>query len=237
LREQNLRMEDIVINYSHVNVYQGSSLILSDVNFELKQGEFVYLIGKTGAGKSSFIKTLYGEVLVKEGEANVVGYNLKTIKRKDVPFLRRKLGIVFQDFQLLNDRTVQANLDFVLRATGWENKAKREERIAEVLNEVSLAHLSAKMPYQISGGEQQRLVIARALLNNPPVFIADEPTGNLDPETSDDIVKLLIKINREHNTAVLMATHNYQLIDRYPSKIYSCTNNTITPEKGIYVKV
>jgi len=230
-------MEDIVINYSHVNVYQGSSLILSDVNFELKQGEFVYLIGKTGAGKSSFIKTLYGEVLVKEGEANVVGYNLKTIKRKDVPFLRRKLGIVFQDFQLLNDRTVQANLDFVLRATGWENKAKREERIAEVLNEVSLAHLSAKMPYQISGGEQQRLVIARALLNNPPVFIADEPTGNLDPETSDDIVKLLIKINREHNTAVLMATHNYQLIDRYPSKIYSCTNNTITPEKGIYVKV
>lgn len=237
MREQNLRMEDIVINYSHVNVYQGSSLILSDVNFELKQGEFVYLIGKTGAGKSSFIKTLYGEVLVKEGEANVVGYNLKTIKRKDVPFLRRKLGIVFQDFQLLNDRTVQANLDFVLRATGWENKAKREERIAEVLNEVSLAHLSAKMPYQISGGEQQRLVIARALLNNPPVFIADEPTGNLDPETSDDIVKLLIKINREHNTAVLMATHNYQLIDRYPSKIYSCTNNTITPEKGIYVKV
>ena len=230
-------MEETVISYSHVNVYQGSSLILSDVNFELKQGEFVYLIGNTGAGQSSFIKTMYGEVSVKEGEASIAGYNLKKLKKKDVPYLRRKLGIVFQDFQLLNDRTVQANLDFVLRATGWESKKKREERIAEVLNEVGLAHLSGKMPFQISGGEQQRLVIARALLNNPPVFIADEPTGNLDPETSDDIVKLLIKINREHNTAVLMATHNYQLIDKYPAKIYSCTNNTITPEKGIMVKM
>jgi cell division transport system ATP-binding protein len=230
-------MQENVINYCHVNVYQGTSLILSDVNFELKQGEFVYLIGKTGAGKSSFIKTLYGEVPVREGEANVVGYNLKGIKKKDVPYLRRKLGIVFQDFQLLNDRTVQANLDFVLRATGWESKPKREERIAEVLNEVGLAHLSGKMPFQISGGEQQRLVISRALLNNPPVIIADEPTGNLDPETSDDIVKLLIKINREHNTAVLMATHNYQLIDRYPATVYSCTGNTINLEKGITVKM
>ncbi|MBP6731982.1 MAG: ATP-binding cassette domain-containing protein [Chitinophagales bacterium] len=229
--------EDIVINYTHVNIYQGTSLILSDVNFELKQGEFVYLIGKTGAGKSSFIKTLYGEVPVKEGEAEVCDYNLKTIKKKEVPYLRRKLGIVFQDFQLLNDRTVQANLDFVLRATGWESKPKREERIAEVLNEVGLAHLSGKMPFQISGGEQQRLVIARALLNNPPLLIADEPTGNLDPETSDDIIKLLIKINREHNTAVLMATHNYQLIDRYPANIYSCANGSINLEKGIVVKV
>lgn len=227
---------ETVISYSHVNVYQGKSLILSDVNFELQQGEFVYLIGKTGAGKSSFIKTLYADVNVNEGEAMVCGYNLKTIKKKEVPYLRRKIGIVFQDFQLLNDRTVQQNLDFVLRATGWENKAKREERIAEVLNEVGLSHLSPKMPFQISGGEQQRLVIARALLNNPPVFIADEPTGNLDPETSDDIVKLLIKINREHNTAVLMATHNYQLIERYPAKIYSCHNNSVNLEKGIVVK-
>ena len=226
-----------VINYSHVNIYQGKSLILSDVNFELKQGEFVYLIGKTGAGKSSFIKTLYGEVPIKEGEASVCNYNLKALKKNDVPHLRRKLGIVFQDFQLLNDRNVQSNLDFVLRATGWENKVKREERIAEVLNEVGLSHLAAKMPFQISGGEQQRLVIARAMLNNPPVFIADEPTGNLDPETSDDIIKLLIKINREHNTSILMATHNYQLIDRYPSKIYSCANGSINQEKGIYVKV
>ncbi len=229
--------EDTVINYTHVNIYQGTSLILSDVNFELKQGEFVYLIGKTGAGKSSFIKTLYGEVPVKEGEAAVCDYNLKIIKKSEVPYLRRKLGIVFQDFQLLNDRTVQANLDFVLRATGWESKPKREERIAEVLNEVGLAHLSGKMPFQISGGEQQRLVIARALLNNPPLLIADEPTGNLDPETSDDIIKLLIKINREHNTAVLMATHNYQLIDRYPANIYSCANGSINLEKGIVVKI
>lgn len=174
---------------------------------------------------------------VKEGEAAVCDYNLKTIKKKEVPYLRRKLGIVFQDFQLLNDRTVQANLDFVLRATGWESKPKREERIAEVLNEVGLAHLSGKMPFQISGGEQQRLVIARALLNNPPLLIADEPTGNLDPETSDDIIKLLIKINREHNTAVLMATHNYQLIDRYPANIYSCANGSINLEKGIVVKI
>ncbi len=229
-------MEETVISYSHVNVYQGESQILSDVNFELKQGEFVYLIGKTGTGKSSFIKTLYGEARVKDGSATVCGYNLKTLTKKEVPFLRRKLGIVFQDFQLLHDRTVQSNLDFVLRATGWENKSKREERIAEVLNEVGLSHLLNKMPFQISGGEQQRLVIARALLNNPPMFIADEPTGNLDPETSDEIVRLLIKINREHNTAILMATHNYQIIDKYPSKIFSCSSNTIQQEQGINVK-
>ncbi|MFM2306506.1 MAG: hypothetical protein RLZZ367_1175 [Bacteroidota bacterium] len=225
-----------VISYQHVNVYQGGALILSDVNFELKQGEFVYLIGRTGAGKSSFIKTLYADIKVNEGEAEICGYNLKTIKKSEIPYLRRKIGIVFQDFQLLNDRTVQDNLDFVLRATGWESKPKREERIAEVLNEVGLTHLSPKMPYQISGGEQQRLVIARALLNNPPVLIADEPTGNLDPETSDEIMRLLIKINREHNTAVLMATHNYQLIERYPAQIYSCYNNSINAEKGINVK-
>lgn len=230
-------MEENVITYNSVNIYQGETLVLSDINFELKQGEFVYLIGKTGTGKSSFIKSLYGEVPVSEGQATVCDYNLKELTKKDIPYLRRKLGIVFQDFQLLNDRSVQANLDFVLRATGWENKQKREERIAEVLNEVSLSHLAGKMPYQISGGEQQRLVIARALLNNPPLLIADEPTGNLDPETSDDIIKLLIKINREHNTAVLMATHNYQLIDRYPSKIYSCANSSINQEKGIFVKV
>lgn len=230
-------MEENVITYNNVNIYQGETLVLSDINFELKQGEFVYLIGKTGTGKSSFIKSLYGEVPVSEGQATVCDYNLKELTKKDIPYLRRKLGIVFQDFQLLNDRSVQANLDFVLRATGWENKQKREERIAEVLNEVSLSHLAGKMPYQISGGEQQRLVIARALLNNPPLLIADEPTGNLDPETSDDIIKLLIKINREHNTAVLMATHNYQLIDRYPSKIYSCANSSINQEKGIFVKV
>lgn len=229
-------MEENVISYSHVNIYQSEALILSDVNFELKQGEFIYLIGKTGAGKSSFIKTLYGEVAVKEGEAQVCGYNLKELRQKEIPYLRRKLGIVYQDFQLLNDRSVHANLEFVLKATGWEIKEKREERIVEVLTEVGLADLTNKMPHQISGGEQQRLVIARALLNNPPLLIADEPTGNLDPETSDDIVKLLIKINREHNTSVLMATHNYQIIDKYPAQIYSFGNGSITPEKGIQVK-
>ncbi len=229
-------MDENILSYSHVNIYQGADLVLSDVNIEMKQGEFIYLIGKTGAGKSSLIKTIYGEVAIKEGQAMVCGYDLAKLKRRHLPDLRRKLGIVFQDFKLLNDLTVAGNLDFVLKATGWENRKKREERIDEVLNEVSLPALGAKMPYQLSGGEQQRLVIARAMLNNPPLFIADEPTGNLDPETSDDILKLLIRINREHNTSVLMATHNYQLIDRYPARIYSCANGSVTLEKGISVR-
>lgn len=225
-----------VISYSHVNIYQGETLVLSDVSLDVHLGEFLYLIGKTGAGKSSFLKTLYGDLTVTQGEATVCGYNLTKLKKSDVPYLRRKIGIVFQDFQLLNDRNVYENLDFVLRATGWSVKEKRNERIDEVLTEIGLLHLSTKMPYQISGGEQQRVVIARALLNNPPLILADEPTGNLDPETSDEILKLLIKINREHNTAVLMSTHNYSLIEKYPSTIYSVNNNSITQEKGIYVR-
>lgn len=225
-----------VISYAHVNIYQGNALVLSNVSIEINLGEFIYLIGKTGAGKSSFLKTIYGELPVKEGEATACGYNLIKLKKSEIPYLRRKIGIVFQDFQLLNDRNVYENLDFVLRATGWNVKEKRNERIDEVLTELGLLHLTTKMPYQISGGEQQRVVIARALLNNPPLIIADEPTGNLDPETSDEILKLLIKINREHNTAVLMSTHNYGLIEKYPSKIYSVSNNSITPEKGIYVR-
>jgi cell division transport system ATP-binding protein len=229
-------MEDNVLSYSHVNIYQGADLVLSDVNMELKPGEFVYLIGRTGTGKSSLLKTIYGEVPVKEGEATVCGYNLNRIKKSEVPYLRRKLGIVFQDFQLLNDRSVTANLEFVLRATGWENKGKRDERMAEVLSEVGLSGIGTKMPFQLSGGEQQRLVIARALLNNPPLFLADEPTGNLDPETSEDILKLLVRINQQHNTSILMATHNYQLIDKYPSKIFSFSSNSVTLEKGIYMK-
>jgi cell division transport system ATP-binding protein len=229
-------MEDNVLSYSHVNIYQGADLVLSDVNMELKPGEFVYLIGRTGTGKSSLLKTIYGEVPVKEGEATVCGYNLNRIKKSEVPYLRRKLGIVFQDFQLLNDRSVTANLEFVLRATGWENKGKRDERMAEVLSEVGLSGIGTKMPFQLSGGEQQRLVIARALLNNPPLFLADEPTCNLDTETSEDILKLLVRINQQHNTSILMATHNYQLIDKYPSKIFSFSSNSVTLEKGIYMK-
>lgn len=225
-----------VISYSHVNIYQSDALVLSDVSIDVNLGEFIYLIGKTGAGKSSFLKTLYGELTIAQGEATVCGYNLLKLKKSEVPYLRRKIGVVFQDFQLLNDRNVYENLDFVLRATGWTVKEKRNERIDEVLTEVGLLSLTTKMPYQISGGEQQRVVIARALLNNPPLIIADEPTGNLDPVTSDEILKLLIKINREHNTAVLMSTHNYGLIDKYPSTIYSVMNNSITQEKGIYVK-
>lgn len=211
-------------------------MVLSDVSIEIMLGEFIYLIGKTGAGKSSFLKTLYAELPVSEGEAYVCDYHMNKLKKSDIPHLRRKLGIVFQDFQLLNDRNVYQNLDFVLQATGWSVKEKRNERIDEVLTEVGVSHISTKMPYQISGGEQQRVVIARALLNNPPLIIADEPTGNLDPETSDEILRLLVKINREHNTAILMSTHNYGLIDRYPSKIYGVANNTIVLEKGIYVK-
>lgn len=229
-------MSEQVIVYSNVNIYQGKDLVLSDVNFEMNAGEFIYLIGKTGTGKSSFIKTLYAELPVNEGEAYVCGYNLRSISKSEVPHLRRKLGIVFQDFQLLNDRSVYQNLDFVLRATGWEEEKNREVRIDEVLTEVGMTSIAYKMPYQISGGEQQRLVVARALLNNPMLVIADEPTGNLDPETSDEIMKLLIRINREHNTAVLMATHNYQIIDKYPSRIFNCANNSITLEKGITVR-
>ena len=230
-------MEDLVISYNHVNIYQGREVVLNDVTLDVQQGEFIYLIGKTGAGKSSFLKSLYGEVAIKEGSAVVCDFNLRSLTNSQIPLIRRKIGIVFQDFQLLSDRNVYENLDFVLRATGWESKEKRNERIGEVLSEVGLGHLAAKMPFQISGGEQQRLVIARSLINNPPLIIADEPTGNLDPETSDEIVKLLIRINREHNTAVLMATHNYQIIDKYPSKIFSCANNSIQLEKGIYVKM
>lgn len=229
-------MDEQLLSYQHVNIYQGNEIVLGDVNIDVQPGEFIYLIGKTGTGKSSFLKSIYGEVHLRDGEASVCGYNLNKLKKKELPYLRRKLGIVFQDFQLLNDRSVHANLEFVLKATGWAVKAKRDERIAEVLTELGLVDLENKMPFQLSGGEQQRLVIARALLNNPPLFLADEPTGHLDPETSEDILKLLIRINREHNTAVLMATHNYQLIDKYPAKIYSFSDTSVSEQKGILMR-
>lgn len=229
-------MAEVIIRYNHVDIHQSSGLILSDVTFEIEKGEFVYLIGRTGSGKTSLLKTLYADVPVKTGEATICGFDMTNIRKRDIPLLRRKLGIVFQDFQLLNDRTVAQNLEFVLRATGWENKDTIAARIDEVMTEVGVPDKGGKMPYQLSGGEQQRVVIARALMNNPPVIIADEPTANLDPETAADIMNLLIRINREHDTAILMATHNYQVIERYPAKIFNCQNGTIIVERGIVLK-
>jgi cell division transport system ATP-binding protein len=229
-------MPESVISYTHVDLYQSAGLILKDVSFDIHVGEFVYLIGKTGSGKSSLIKSMYADVPISAGTAVVCGFDLTKIKKKDIPNLRRKLGIVFQDFHLLADRTAAQNLEFVLRATGWENKAAMQHRMEEVLNEVGMLGKEFKMIHQLSGGEQQRLVIARAMLNNPPVLIADEPTGNLDPETSNEIMNLLIRINREHNTPVMMATHNYSVIEKFPAKIFNCVNGTILVEKGIVLK-
>ena len=228
-------MTETIITYHHVDIYQSSGLILKDVTFEINKGEFIYLIGKTGSGKSSLIKTMYADVPVTTGEAVVCGYNMSHIKKRQIPQLRRKLGIVFQDFHLLADRTVTQNLEFVLKATGWENKTSINNRIEEVTTEVGVHGKGNKMIYQLSGGEQQRLVIARAMLNNPPVIIADEPTGNLDPETASEVMNLLVRINREHDTAILMATHNYQVIEKYPAKIFKCQNGTIMVEKGIMI--
>ena len=229
-------MSDAIISYHHVNIFQSAGLILKDVTFDIFEGEFIYLIGRTGSGKSTLIKTMYADVPIGAGSALVCGVDLTRIKNGQIPILRRKIGIVFQDFKLLPDRNVAQNLEFVLKATGWKNKAAIHNRMEEVLTEVGMQGKSTKMIHQLSGGEQQRLVIARALLNNPPVLIADEPTGNLDPETSNEIMTLLIRINREHNTAVLMATHNYMIIEKFPAKIFNCQGGTILVEKGIVIK-
>ena len=228
-------MSEAIISYSHVNIHQSSGLILKDVSFEIFAGEFVYLIGRTGSGKSSLIKTMYADVPLATGAATVAGFDLASIKNRQIPLLRRKIGIVFQDFHLLPDRTAAQNLEFVLKATGWKNKDAIHNRMEEVLTEVGMQGKAQKLIHQLSGGEQQRLVIARALLNNPPVLIADEPTGNLDPETSNEIMNLLIRINREHNTAVLMATHNYMIIEKFPAKIFNCQGGTINVEKGLVI--
>ncbi len=220
---------DIIIDLSNVNIFQGDNLILSDVSFTVSRGEFVYIIGKVGSGKTSIIKTINAQLPLKSGEALVAGYSLGIIRKKQVPFLRRKLGIVFQDFQLLSDRNIYDNLAFVLRATGWKNKNEINDRIAEVLERVGLGYKGYKMPHQISGGEQQRVVIARALLNNPEIILADEPTGNLDPETSEEILKLLLEISNS-GRAVVMATHNYPLLKKYPARTLKC-------EKGKTVEV
>ena len=212
-------MPETVISLKNVNIYQGESLILQDVNFTVERGEFVYLVGKTGTGKSSLLKTLYGELPLREGEGSVVGFNLRDITWKNVPFLRRNLGVVFQDFQLLTDRNVQDNLKFVLKATGWKDERLMEEKIHDVLEKVGLKSKGFKMPFEMSGGEQQRVDIARALLNSPKLLLADEPTGNLDPETSDEIMQLLVQIAKDYGTAIIMATHDFIVINRYPSRM------------------
>jgi cell division transport system ATP-binding protein len=212
-------MPESVISLKNVNIYQGNNLILQDVNFEINKGEFVYLVGKTGTGKSSLLKTLYGELTLTEGVASVVGFDLRQMDWKKVPFLRRNLGVVFQDFQLLTDRNVQENLRFVLQATGWKDERLIEEKINDVLEKVGLKGKGIKMPYEMSGGEQQRVDIARALLNSPKLILADEPTGNLDPETSDEIMQLLIQIAKDYGSTVVMATHDFIVINRYPSRM------------------
>jgi cell division transport system ATP-binding protein len=212
-------MSEVVIQLESVNIYQGKVLILEDVNFKVDKGEFVYLVGKTGTGKSSLLKTLYGELNLTEGSANVVGFDLRKMDWKTVPFLRRNLGVVFQDFQLLTDRNVNENLKFVLKATGWKDEKLMDEKINEVLDQVGLKNKAYKMPYEMSGGEQQRVDIARALLNSPKLILADEPTGNLDPETSDEIMQLLFNIAKNYGTAVIMATHDFIVINRYPSRM------------------
>jgi cell division transport system ATP-binding protein len=212
-------MSETVISLRGVNIYQGKSLILQDVNFTVEKGEFVYLVGKTGTGKSSLLKTLYGELTLNEGSASVVGFDIRTMDWKKVPFLRRNLGVIFQDFQLLTDRTVYENLKFVLKATGWKDEKLIDEKINDVLDKVGLKSKAYKMPYEMSGGEQQRVDIARALLNSPKLILADEPTGNLDPETSDEIMQLLFQIAKDYGTTIIMATHDFIVINRYPSRM------------------
>lgn len=212
-------MSDAIIDLRHVNIYQGSGLVLADVYLQVNKGEFVYLVGKTGTGKSSLLKTLYGELPLVEGEATVAGFSLKGLDWKKVPYLRRNLGVVFQDFQLLTDRNVNDNLKFVLRATGWSDERLMNEKIADVLDKVGLKSKGFKMPFELSGGEQQRVDIARALLNSPKLILADEPTGNLDPETSDEIMKLLFHISRDYNTTVVMATHDYIVVQKFPARL------------------
>ena len=214
---------NILLQLEHVGICRNENVVLQDASFALDSGEFVYVIGKVGSGKSSLLKALYCEIPLQSGEGRLLGYDLTRIKRKDIPYLRRKLGIVFQDFQLLTDRSVIKNLEFVLKATGWRNKADIERRIDEVLSQVGMQNKGYKMPHELSGGEQQRVVIARALLNTPDIILADEPTGNLDPETSGQIVQLLHDICKK-GTAVIMTPHNYTLVHNYPARIVKCEN-------------
>jgi len=218
--------ENHIISLEAVSVYHRDILILSNVSLDIQKGEFVYLVGKTGTGKSSLMKTLYADIPWREGKVEVAGYNIAELKHKEIPYLRRKIGIVFQDFQLLNDRSVNDNLLFVMRATGWKDQDAMRHRMNEVLDKVGLITKGFKMPHQLSGGEQQRVSIARALLNDPELLLADEPTGNLDPETSDGIMQLLFDISKA-GRAVFMATHNYALLRKYPSRIIKCEGGKV----------
>ena len=221
-------MSTAIIRLKDAKIYQKDHLVLSKVSFELQSGDFIYLIGKTGTGKSSLLKTLYGDLLLQEGVGEVVGFDLTSLKEKEIPYLRRGIGVVFQDFQLLSDRTVNDNLSFVLSATGWNDKDKMNKRVQQVLTQVGMGQKGYKMPYELSGGEQQRVSIARAILNEPELIIADEPTGNLDPETSREIMILLKRI-QDKGKAVFMATHDYSLINDFPSKMIRCAEGTILP--------
>jgi cell division transport system ATP-binding protein len=212
-------MAEPIVSIRNATIYQGENQVLSGVNLQINKGEFAYLVGKTGTGKSSLLKTLYGELSLREGEGTVVGFDLRKLTWKTVPFLRRTIGVVFQDFQLLTDRNVNDNLKFVLKAIGWKDEKLIAEKIADVLDKVGLKSKGFKMPYEMSGGEQQRVDIARALLNSPKLILADEPTGNLDPETSDEIMQLLFHICRDYGTAILMATHDYIVIRKFPARM------------------
>jgi len=215
-----------VLQLNNASIFQRENLILSDINLTIHKGDFIYLIGKTGAGKSSFMKTLYGDLPLQKGTGEIVGFDLAKLKEKQIPFLRRKLGVVFQDFKLLNDRTVADNLLFVLKATGWKDKREMQSKIDEVLTKVHMQSKGFKFPYQLSGGEQQRVAIARALLNDPELILADEPTGNLDPQTSVGVMQVLKEIN-DNGRTILMATHDYALLLKYPSKTLKCEDNKI----------
>lgn len=219
-------MSKIILDLKNVSIFQQENLVLSDINLEIFEGDFMYLIGKTGSGKSSLMKTLYGDLPLIKGEGSIVDYDLKKLKENQIPYLRRKLGIVFQDFKLLNDRNIHNNLLFVLKATGWKDSSKIEAKISSVLEKVGMKTKGFKMPYQLSGGEQQRVAIARALLNDPELILADEPTGNLDPKTSLEVMSVLEEINKGGKT-ILMATHDYALILKYPHKTIKCDGEKI----------